>query len=152
MTILLCKYIGNVVNYNLYNEGFFMNISRIALLSAVFCATSMFASQAPDAAATQPSMITNAINLVKAPFICVMNSADGAAGWIADKSYLNMIIGKITGVSFLQNTPINNPQLIGKSIVALAAVYVAYQAYQQLNQQNVDNDDDMIFVDEEYVE
>jgi|SRR5579862_9340772 hypothetical protein len=149
MTILLCKYIDNVVNYNLYNEGFFMNISRIALFSAVFCATSMFASEAPSA---QPGMITNAVNFVSAPFIYVMNTADGAAGWIADKSYLNAIIGKITGVSFLQNTPINNPQLIGKSIVALTAMYVAYQAYQQLNQQNVDNDDDMIFVDEEYVE
>src|SRR5579863_4819165 len=139
----------NVVNYNLYNEGFFMNMSRIALLSAVFCATSMFASETPSA---QPSMISNAINFVTAPFMYAFNTADWAAGQIADKSYLNLLIGKITNTSLLQNTPVNNPALIGKSLVAVAAVYLAYQAYQQMNERNTDNDDDMIFVDEEYAE
>ena len=149
MTIVLCKYIDNVVNYNLYNEGFFMNISRIALLSAVFCATSMFSSEAPSA---QPSMVSNAINFVTKPFMYVFNTADGVAAWIADKSYLNTIIGKVTGISCLKDTSINNPQLIGKSLVAVTAMYLAYQAYLQMNECNTDNDDDMIFVDEEYVE
>jgi hypothetical protein len=152
MTIVLCKYIDNVVNYNLYNEGFFMNISRIALLSAVFCATSIFASQGPDAAATQPGMVSNVINFVTYPFVCAFNTADWAADWIANKSYLNALIGKITNTSLLQNTRINNPQLIGKSLVAVTAMYLAYQAYLQVNEQNSDNDDEIIFIDEEYVD
>jgi hypothetical protein len=141
----------NVVNYNLYNEGFFMNMSRIALLSAIFCATSMFADEAVIVV-DQPNMISNAINFVTAPFVYAFDTADGVASWIADKSYLNMLIGKITNTSLLQNTPVNNPALIGKSLVAITAMYLAYQAWQQLNEQNSDNDDDMIFVDEEYVE
>lgn len=131
-----------------------MNMSRIALLSTVFCATSMFASEAPviTADAAQPGIISQAAGLVTAPFKFVFNTTDdGLAGWIANKSYLNDIIGKITGVSLLKDTCINKPALIGKSLVALAAVYVAYKAYQNLNEQNVDNDDDMIFVDEDYV-
>lgn len=127
-----------------------MNMSRIALLSAVFCATSMFASETPvtGAVTDQPGMISKVTGFVKTPFVF----ADSAASWIADKSYLTTIIGKITGVSFLKDRCVNNPELIGKSLVALTAVYVAYKLYQQLNDQNVDNDDDMIFVDEEYVE
>ncbi len=129
-----------------------MKISRIALLSTVFCATSMFASEAPvaNAAAAQPGIISQVTGFVTAPFVYVFNTADGAASWIADKSYLNTIIGKITGVSFLKGSCIDKPALIGKSLVAVAAVYAAYKAYQALNEQNVDNDDDMIFVDEEY--
>ncbi len=130
-----------------------MKISRIALLSAVFCATSMFADETTAATSTlaQPGIISQVTNFVTAPFMYAFNTADGVTSWIADKSYLNCIIGKFTGVSFLKDTRINNPALIGQSLVAVAAVYAAYKAYQAFNEQNVDNDDDMIFVDEEYV-
>ena len=40
-----------MVIYKLYSEGFSMNMSRIALLSTVFCATAMFASETPFATA-----------------------------------------------------------------------------------------------------
>jgi hypothetical protein len=127
-----------------------MKISRIALLSAVFCATSMFADDAVANVATQPGIISQVTGFVTAPFVYAFDTADGITNWIADKSYLNTIIGKITGVSFLKDTRINNPALIGQSLVAVAAVYAAYKAYQKLNEQNADNDDDMIFIDEEY--
>jgi hypothetical protein len=133
-----------------------MNVSRIALLSAVFCVTSLLrgdvaAVEVEISQSAQSGVIANVIAVVKTPF----NWADAAAGWIANTTYLNALIGKITNLSPLQNTSINNPetvQTIGKSMVALTAAYLAYQAYQALNDQNNDNDDEMIFVDEEYVE
>lgn len=129
-----------------------MNMSRIALLSAVFCATSMFASETPvTAAATESGIISQVTGIVTAPFVYALNTADNTASWIADASYLNTIIGRITGVSFLKDSRVNNPALIGKSLVTVAALYAAYKMYQKFNDQNVDNDDDMIFVDEEYV-
>ena len=124
-----------------------MKISRIALLSAVFCATSMFAD---DAVVTQPGIISQVTGFVTAPFMYAFNMGDSIAGTIANKSYLNYVIGQFTGISLLKDTCINKPETIGKSLVAVAAVYAAYKAYKALNEQNVDNDDDMIFVDEEY--
>jgi hypothetical protein len=135
-----------------------MNMSRIALLSAVFCATSAFASETPEAVVStvvnntvaQPGMISKVTNFVTYPFVTVFNAGDSLAGTIADKLYLNYVIGQITGVSFLKGSCVDKPVAIGKSLVAVAAVYAAYKAYQALNEQNVDNNDDMIFIDEEY--
>jgi hypothetical protein len=138
-----------MVIYKLYPEGFSMNMSRMALLSTVFCFTAI---SADEAATTQPGIISQATGFIAAPFKFVFNTTDeGLAGWIAEKSYLNAAIGQITGISFLKGSCVDKPALIGKSLVALAAIYGAYKAYQALNEQNVDNDDDMIFVDEEYV-
>lgn len=140
-----------MVIYKLYSEGFSMNMSRIALLSTVFCATAIFADDAVVTnVATQPGIISQVTGLVTAPFSYAFNTADFVAGTIADKSYLNYIIEKFTGISLLKDTCINQPALIGKSLVAVAAVYAAYKAYQNLNEQNIDNDDDMIFIDEDY--
>ena len=127
-------------------------MSRIALLSAVFCATSMFASETPVSAdvITQPGIISQVTGFVTAPFEFAFNTGDSFVSWIADKSYLNTVIGKITGISLLKDSCIDKPATIGKSIVALTAAYVAYKAYQSFNEQNSDNDDDMIFIDEEY--
>jgi hypothetical protein len=133
-----------------------MNMSRIALLSTVFCATAMFANETPvttvaSSTTTQPGLISQVTGFVTAPFVYAFNTGDSLASWVAEKSYLNTIIGKITGVSFLKDSCVDKPALIGKSLVAVGALYAAYKAYQALNEQNVDNDDDMIFVDEEYV-
>ena len=132
-----------------------MNMSRIALLSAVFCATSMFASEAPVVTVvtdttTQPGMISKVTNFVTYPFVAAFNAGNSVAGTIADKLYVNYVIGQITGISFLKGSFVDKPELIGKSLVALTAFYAAYKAYQALNEQNVDNNDDMIFIDEEY--
>jgi hypothetical protein len=112
----------------------------------------MFASEAPATeVAAQAGIISKVTGLVTAPFCYAMNTTETTANWIADKSYLNTVIGKITGFSFLKDSCIDKPALIGKWIVISAAVYAAYKAYQKLNEQSTDNDDDMIFVDEEYV-
>lgn len=121
-----------------------MNMSRIALLSAVFCSASIFASEGTPQVAAPSSMLSKVTDFVTTPF----GWADSAASWVANKSYLTSVIGKITGV--FKDSCIDKPELIGKSIVALATVYLTYKAYQSLNEQNVDNDDDMIFIDEEY--
>lgn len=130
-----------------------MNISRIALLSAALFI-------APFALASEPSVITKDLakttgfftkagNLVVAPFTSVAT----LAGKIADKSYLNAAISKITGISYFQNTVANKPesiQTIGKTIVIAAAAVALYKAYTMYNAQDIDNDDDIFGDDENY--
>jgi len=157
MTIVLCKYIDNVVNYNLYNEGFFMNISRIALLSAVFCATSIFADEI--VVVTQPGMISNIAASVQnnsralVNFIARYTFADVIAGYS-----VNILLDRLANClqdgtikSYIQ-TNADNVNPVGRLMVLSAGAYATYKAIQAYNEQNTDNDDDIIFIDEEYVD
>lgn len=128
-----------------------MNISRIALLS-IFLTAPMFAMDTTSnnsAVAAAEGFLTKTINFVGAPFFFVGNTTLNAADWLAKKSYLNALISQITNINCLKNTCINNPDLIGQTIVLSAAAYAAYQAYLAYNEQAIDNDED-IFGDDEY--
>ena len=93
-----------------------MNISRIALLTVLFSAP-IFSMDAP---ATQTSFLTTAKNatmtVVNAPFVGARDLAD----FIADKSYLNTLIGKVTSY---------NPKVISRTLLAAATAALLYKAY-----------------------
>lgn len=143
-----------------------MNISRIALLSALISAP-MFSMEnatpkvkieettdkstettdkSTKSTEDKSTKTTEDKNLLKKlggfillPFAFATETTGNVAAFIADKTFLNALIGKITT---------KNPELIGKVVVltaaATAALYIAYNAY---NAQDVDADEDMIFED-----
>ncbi|HEX4068986.1 MAG TPA: hypothetical protein VHX42_02720 [Candidatus Babeliales bacterium] len=133
-----------------------MNISRIALLSAVFCATSMFGSEV----SSQPGMISQVYTTVVVnPFNFVKNNTFALTDFIAGYS-VNLLLNHLANISYLQGgtiqsyiqTDANGVNPMGRLMVLSAAAYATYKAMQALDDQNVDNDDEIIFVDEEYVE
>ena len=90
------------------------------------------------------SLITKLSGFVAVPFVAV----SGLAGKIANKTLLTTAISKITNSKYLQNTRINNPELIGKMIVFTVAGVAAYKLYTMYTADSEDNDDELIFASE----
>lgn len=129
-----------------------MNISRIALLSVFFSAP-MFAvdtTAATTTAATTSTATTSystmAKNFVAAPFVFALATAPD---FIADKSYLNTLIAKITTISCLKDTFVNNPEMIGRAVVLGASAIAAYKLYTMYNADDaVDTEEDFFSEDD----
>jgi hypothetical protein len=128
-----------------------MNISRVALLSVLFTAPFAIASEAPVTPVATTGFISQATNLVTAPFVFAkdytLSATDFIAGWT-----VNPFLNKIANISCLQGGKFAaNTNNIGRAMVLTAAAYAAYQAYNAYNAQDVDADED-IFGDEEYAD
>jgi hypothetical protein len=127
-----------------------MNARTMLLTAILFTApcSMVVAEDTTLTTATTPTTGTLAKlgGLVTAPFV----AAGNGAGWIADKSCLNQVIALITETKYLKDTRINNPALIGKTIVSLAALFAAYKLYIAYTEaQDADaGDDDAIFYEE----
>ena len=129
-----------------------MNISRIALLSALITAPYAIASETPiqTTETVTPSTLAKLGGFIVAPFVFAGNKSLDTASWIADKTYLEALIAKITTTKHLNDTRLNNPKVIGQVIVLAAATVAAYKAYQAYNAQDFDADeDDVLFYDED---
>jgi hypothetical protein len=68
--------------------------------------------------------------------------------FIADKTYLNSLISKITGVKYLKGSFVDKPELIGQAIVIAAAAYAAYVAYNMINTEEIVDTDDFFVAED----
>ncbi len=127
-----------------------MNISRIALLSVLFTASSVFSMD--NTTSTQSNFFSEVINLAKAPFAFAakytVDATDLIVNWAVNPLFLN----QLTKISYLQGGNFQayvNNNYIGRTMVLVAAAYAAYQLQQAYNAQDVNADED-IFGDDEY--
>lgn len=126
-----------------------MNVSRIALLSVLFTASSVFSM---DNATPAPGFFSEVIKLAKAPFVFAadytIDVTDLVVNWAVNPLFLN----QLTKISYLQGGKFQdyvNNNYLGRTMVLVAAAYAAYQLQQAYNAQDVNADED-IFGDDEY--